>query len=113
MAIPALIGAAVDDGSHTAYQLAILVSQEILGFATFKRGILIMAKGCHLIEIQIRHGKRVTTIQIIIKLNERLQFAATRDRTYFHHFVPSNVRMFFLVAKIIQNGETTKKTAQK
>ena len=50
MAIPSLIGTAVNDGSHTSDDLPVPVSQEVFCLTTFKRRVFIMAERSHLVE---------------------------------------------------------------
>ena len=85
MAVPALVGPAVDNRRHTSNHLPVLISQEVGRLTTLKRRVLIAAQRVHLIEIQERHGTVVPTIQIIVELHKLFQFFFGCYLTNFNH----------------------------
>ena len=77
--IPLVIITMVHDGSHTTYQLALLVCQKILCLAELKRGILVFAQRVQFVAIQIRGIIRTAFIQVIMKFDEGLELLLARD----------------------------------
>ena len=50
--MPLLIGTAVNDGSHTPYNLVLAQGQEVVGLTTLERRVLVASECGHLVEIK-------------------------------------------------------------
>jgi hypothetical protein len=86
MTIPALIGTTIDDGSYSPNDLLVLVGQKILGLTTFERRVLIATEGSHLVAIQKRYCVLIATIQIVVELDELLEFLLGVYLSNLYHF---------------------------
>ena len=76
LALPLLVGAVVDDGSHTTYHLAVAERHEILCLAEVEGCILVLTKGPHLVEVEVGHVVSITFIEVVMKINELAKVAA-------------------------------------
>ena len=74
LAVPSLIGTAVDDGRHAPHHLSVFEGHEILRLAAFERGVFIPAERSHLIGKEVWYGTIVIAIEVVVKLDELFQF---------------------------------------
>ena len=77
--------------------MSVLQCKEIGGIATLKRGILATAECGFLVGIEEGHGTSVTTIEIVVELDELLQLVVVGYFLYVNHD-----------AKVNKKGESTK-----
>ena len=62
LAIPALVGAMVDDGSDTSHHLPVLESHEIVCLTEVKACVTVVAQGVHLVRIKKWDCLRAVTV---------------------------------------------------
>ena len=84
MAIPTLVGSAIDDGCYAPYHLSVTESHEVFRLTTFERRILVGSQRCHFFTQQKGYGALVPTIQIVVELHKRSQFFVIRHRSDFY-----------------------------
>ena len=74
LAVPSLIGTAVDDGCHAPHHLSVFEGHEILSLTAFERGVFIPAERSLFVGIKEGYGTIVIAIEVVVKLDELFQF---------------------------------------
>ena len=74
----------IDNGSDATCQLAVLIGKIILSFAELERCVLVLAQSIHVVAEKIRHIIFVAFVEVVMKVNERLQILLAFDLFNFY-----------------------------
>ena len=78
LALPLLVSPVVDDAGNTAYDLTILIRQEIFRLTEFKGSILVLAQRVHIVSKQVGRIVLIALIQVVMKIDEGRQTLLVR-----------------------------------
>ena len=84
LALPVVVGPAVDDARDAAAEPAVLVGHEILGVAKSKRGVLVPGECLQLVAVEIGNCIRGIAVKVVVELHKRLQLLTGGYRLYFN-----------------------------
>ena len=82
--VPCVVGAVVDDGGHTAGELAVLVGQKVVRLAELERGILGLGeRGEHVLQ-EVGHRVGIVLVELVIEAYELPELLLGGHTAYFN-----------------------------
>ena len=105
--LPLLVGLMVDDGSHAAHHLSVLVGQEVFGLTEVEGGVLLSVQRRHVVAEKRRHIVRIAFIKVVMKLHEPFQVVFTLYFSYFYSHIFLRL-LFYQFAKVARKSENSK-----
>ena len=73
LALPFLVGVMVDDSSHAASHLPVLVGDIVLGLAKLESSVLLLVQRVHVVAEQVRGIIFVSFVKVVVELHKLLQ----------------------------------------